>query len=69
MVKRVIRIWNGIYEQDFDTDLSVDLIKEVGHNGTYLTHESTFQHYRNRWDRSPIGTPIAPGKKKVRKTS
>ena len=27
-----------------DTTLSVDLIKEVGHTGNYLTHPSTFKH-------------------------
>lgn len=49
MVERVIRIWEGVYAQDFDTDLCIDLIKEVGHYGTYLTHEDTFAHYRDRW--------------------
>ena len=28
-----------------ETSLSVDLIKEVGHTGNYLTHSSTLDHY------------------------
>ncbi len=49
IVERMVRIWEGVYQQDFDTGLSIDLIKEVGHYGAYLTHDNTFAHYRDRW--------------------
>lgn len=29
-----------------DETLSVDLIKEIGQTGNYLTHQSTFSHYK-----------------------
>ncbi len=29
--------------------MSLDEIKEVGHNGSFLDHTSTFEHFRSRW--------------------
>ncbi len=52
LVNRVVRILKGVYANDFDSDLSLDTIMDVGHNGTYLTHENTFAHYRGRWNPS-----------------
>ena len=47
MIKRVIRIMDGL--NTHDSEISLDVIKDVGHNGEYLTHESTYQRFRERW--------------------
>jgi len=47
LIRRVKRIRQGI--DTSDQALAVDVIQEVGHGGTYLTHESTFAAFRNIW--------------------
>lgn len=47
LVRRVKRISEGI--DTSDAALAVDVIQEVGHKGTYLTHPSTFEHFRDIW--------------------
>ncbi|MFH1089983.1 MAG: trimethylamine methyltransferase family protein, partial [Pseudomonadota bacterium] len=46
-VDRTLRVLRGI--DGIDQDLSLDLIKEMGHKGDYLMHRSTFERYRDRW--------------------
>ena len=43
-----MRIAKGIYNNN-DLNLSLDVINEVGHNGSYLSHSNTFEHFRDRW--------------------
>jgi trimethylamine--corrinoid protein Co-methyltransferase len=45
IVDMVRRVMDGITIND-DT-LAVDVIREVGHGGDYLSHEHTVQHFRN----------------------
>ncbi|WP_148136734.1 trimethylamine methyltransferase family protein [Candidatus Formimonas warabiya] len=47
LIRRVKRIRQGV--DTSDKALAVDVIQEVGYNGTYLTHESTFESFRNIW--------------------
>lgn len=47
LIRRVKRIRNGI--DTSDQALAVEIIQEVGHGGTYLTHESTFAGFRDFW--------------------
>lgn len=47
LVARVKRIAQGI--DTSDVALAVEAIQEVGHTGTYLTHASTFEHFRDLW--------------------
>jgi len=47
ILNRVMRIAKGIYGADLN--LSLDIINEVGHNGSYLSHTNTFEHFRDRW--------------------
>ncbi len=47
ILSRIVRIWKGI--DTSDKALSVDIIQEVGHDGTYLTHPSTFEYCRDGW--------------------
>jgi trimethylamine--corrinoid protein Co-methyltransferase len=47
MINRVVRVTRGI--SSFDNDTFVDVIQDVGHSGCYLTHPSTFKHFRERW--------------------
>lgn len=47
LVRRVKHIRKGV--DTSDEALAVDIIQEVGHGGTYLTHESTFTGFRNIW--------------------
>ncbi|MEL7564014.1 MAG: trimethylamine methyltransferase family protein [Dehalobacterium sp.] len=47
LIRRVRCISRGV--DTSDQALSVDIIQEVGHNGNYLTHEDTFDHFRDRW--------------------
>ncbi len=47
MISRVIRVTRGI--DSYDKETSVDVIQDVGHSGGYLTHPSTFAHFRDRW--------------------
>lgn len=46
-LERVLRVLRGI--DDIDQDLSLDIIKEVGHNAGYLMHPSTFKNFKSRW--------------------
>ena len=47
LVRRVKRIRRGI--DTSDAALSTELIQEVGHNGSYLSHPSTFEGFRSLW--------------------
>jgi len=47
ILSRIVRICKGI--DTSDKALSVDIIQEVGHYGTYLTHPSTFEYCRDGW--------------------
>ncbi|MCB8815863.1 trimethylamine methyltransferase family protein [Desulfosporosinus shakirovi] len=47
LIRRVRRISQGI--DTSDEALSVDVIQEVGHTGTYLSHMSTFEKFRSLW--------------------
>lgn len=47
MVRRVLHIYKGI--DTSDEALSVDIIQEMGQNGSYLMHTSTFEHFRESW--------------------
>lgn len=47
LIRRVRRISQGI--DTSDEALAVDVIQEVGHTGTYLTHMSTFEKFRSLW--------------------
>lgn len=47
LIRRVRRIAQGI--DTSDAALAVDVIQEVGHKGTYLTHPSTFENFRHIW--------------------
>ena len=48
MIQRVVCIAKGLDESD--KALSVDIIREVGHSGSYLMHPSTLAHMRKRWE-------------------
>ncbi len=45
MIKRFVE---GI-EVNEET-LAVEVVREVGHGGTYITHQHTLDHYREMWD-------------------
>lgn len=47
MIRRVRRISQGI--DTSDEALAVDVIQEIGHTGTYLSHISTFEKFRSLW--------------------
>lgn len=47
IISRVQCVAKGI--DTSDDALSVDLIQEIGSTGSYLTHESTYKHFRERW--------------------
>ena len=32
-----------------DRDMNIEMIKEVGHGGNYLLHDTTFERCRDRW--------------------
>ncbi len=50
VIARVRRILDALR---FDEEtLSMDLIKNVGHGGSFLTHKSTLKHYRKGWQPS-----------------
>lgn len=50
IIKRCLYMREGIDLSD--EALSVDIIKEVGPGGTYLTHPNTFEHFRETFDNS-----------------
>ncbi|MFH1905478.1 MAG: trimethylamine methyltransferase family protein [bacterium] len=68
---QVLRLRKG-FEINEDT-LAVDVIKEVGHDGTYLPTEHTFRHFKDElWfpklaDRTPYTTWSSKGKKDILK--
>jgi trimethylamine--corrinoid protein Co-methyltransferase len=45
--RRVLRIHEGI--EFSEAELDIDLISDVGHGGDYLSHPTTFDHFRERW--------------------
>lgn len=47
ILDRVMRIQQGI--DTSEEALATEIIQEVGHNGTYLTHPSTYEHFRETW--------------------
>ncbi len=47
LFKRLIRISEGISVSD--ESLSIDVIQEVAQKGNYLEHQSTLDHFRERW--------------------
>jgi len=48
LLKRVMRFTSGITDIS-DEAFAADIIQEVGHGGTYLTHPDTFKDVRDRW--------------------
>lgn len=47
IIMRVKCVAEGI--DNSDNALAVNVIQEIGHTGTYLTHQSTYEHFRERW--------------------
>ncbi len=45
--KRLICILEGL--ETSEESYALDTIMEIGHDGTYLTHQETFEHFRERW--------------------
>ena len=48
LISRVLRIAGGIDVSD--EAMSLDLIMEIGSEGSYFTHEETFKRYRELWE-------------------
>ena len=47
MMSRAIRICEGV--DTSDSEMSLDVMKEVGPGGSYLAHADTFKRVRNQW--------------------
>ncbi len=47
MMSRVIRICEGV--DTSDREMSLEVMKEVGPGGSYLSHGDTFKRFRNQW--------------------
>jgi len=47
LISRVKRIMQGI--DGADREVNIDVIRETGHGGNFLLHESTLNHCRDRW--------------------
>jgi trimethylamine--corrinoid protein Co-methyltransferase len=47
MMSRVIRICEGV--DTSDSEMSLDVMKEVGPGGSYLSHPDTFKRFKNQW--------------------
>jgi len=47
ILSRVLRIMNGM--DTYNQIEAEEVIKEVGHSGAYLAHQSTFDHFRKCW--------------------
>lgn len=45
--KRLIRIFEGL--DTSKESYALDVIMEMGHEGNYLTHQHTFDHFKERW--------------------
>jgi len=48
LISRVLRIADGIDVSD--EAMSLDLIMEIGSEGSYFTHEETFKRYKELWE-------------------
>jgi len=48
LISRVLRIADGV--DTSDEAMSLDLIKEIGSEGIYFTHDETFKHYKDLWE-------------------
>lgn len=48
LISRVLRIADGIDVSE--EAMSLDLIKEIGSEGSYFTHEQTFRRYKELWE-------------------
>lgn len=48
LISRVLRITEGV--DTSDKAMSLDLIKEIGSEGIYFTHDETFKHYKDLWE-------------------
>ncbi len=49
LISRVLRIQKGVDDLPGTADAAAEIIQEVGCNGSYLTHPSTFKGCRNMW--------------------
>lgn len=47
MIQRVLRIRDGLTTSDKENTLKV--IQEIGHDGAYISHPDTLEHFRERW--------------------
>jgi trimethylamine--corrinoid protein Co-methyltransferase len=47
IVSRVMRLRQGM--DTSDKEQAVDVIQEIGHRGSYITHLNTLVHFRDRW--------------------
>jgi trimethylamine--corrinoid protein Co-methyltransferase len=47
LFSRALHICEGI--DTSEAALSVDIIQELGHRGTYLDHANTYEHFRENW--------------------
>jgi len=47
MMHRVIRICEGV--DTSDSEMSLDVMKEVGPGGSYLAHPDTFKRFKSQW--------------------
>lgn len=47
IVSRVMRLREGM--DTTDKEQAVNLIQEIGHQGSYITHLNTLTHFRERW--------------------
>ncbi|SDP34368.1 trimethylamine methyltransferase family protein [Desulforhopalus singaporensis] len=47
MMSRVIRICEGV--DTSDSEISLEVMKEVGPGGSYLSHADTFKRFRSQW--------------------
>jgi len=47
MMSRVIRICDGVDTSDHE--MSLDVMKQVGPGGSYLSHADTFKRFRDQW--------------------
>jgi trimethylamine--corrinoid protein Co-methyltransferase len=47
IVSRVMRLREGM--DTTDKEQTVNLIQEIGHQGSYITHLNTLTHFRERW--------------------
>ena len=48
LISRVLRVAEGI--DTSDQAMSLDLIKEIGSEGSYFTHDETFKRYKELWE-------------------